>query len=120
MAKIESKITVKVSNVEELQKLERKLERNLTRAEHLNEELAKVLKDIQKTKFTITTEANQLSNFKSTEDESSDIDKENCIADSIIYQLNNYDLGYSNWMHIISKIEHSYSPYPITSTEKDG
>lgn len=41
--------------------------------------------------------------------------KENCVANNIIDQLNNYDLGYSNWLHILDKVEQSYSPWPITS-----
>lgn len=55
MAKIESEITVRVSNAEDLQKLQR----NLTKAIHLSNELDKVLKAIQKTKLVITTESSQ-------------------------------------------------------------
>lgn len=107
MAKIEGEITLKVNNAKELQELNL----NIKKAIQLNEKLEGVLRDIQKTKLAITTEASQLSNSKSTEDEISASDKENCIADSIIYQLNKYDLGYINWENIANKIEQQLSPY---------
>lgn len=107
MARIESKITIKVSNAKEVQELNS----NIKKAIQLNNKLNDVLKDIQKTKLAITTEASQPSNFKSTEDESNASDKENCIADSIIYQLNKYGLDYINWENIANKIEQQLSPY---------
>lgn len=107
MAKIEGEITIKVNNAKELQELNL----NIKKAIQLNEELKGVLRNIQKTKLTITTEASQLSNSKSTEDESNASDKENCIADSIIYQLNKYDFDYINWENIANKIEQQLSPY---------
>ncbi|QYN56390.1 hypothetical protein GYM69_04260 [Lactobacillus panisapium] len=107
MSKIVSEITIKVNNAKELQELNL----NIKKAIQLNNKLNDVLKDIQRTKLTITTEASQLSNSKSTEDESSASDKENCIADSIIYQLNKYDLNYINWGNIANKIEQQLSPY---------
>ncbi len=107
MSKIVSEITIKVNNAKELQELNL----NIKKAIQLNEELKGVLRDIQKTKLAITTEASQPSNFKSTEDESNASDKENCIADSIIYQLNKYGLDYINWENIANKIEQQLSPY---------
>ena len=107
MSKIVSEITIKVNNAKELQELNLKIKKAI----QLNEELKGVLRDIQKTKLAITTEASQPSNSKSTEDESNASDKENCIADSIIYQLNKYDLNYINWGNIANKIEQQLSPY---------
>lgn len=107
MAKIEGEITIKVSNAEEL----RELNSNIKKAIQLNKELNDFLRDIQGTKLAGATEVGQISNSKSTEDESSVSDKENCIADSIIYQLNKYGLDYVNWGNIANKIEQQLSPY---------
>ncbi len=119
MSKIVSEITIKANNAKELQELNL----NIKKAIQLNEELKGVLRDIQKTKLAITTEASQLSNSVSSEDGNDEDDasyKENCVANSIINQLNNYDLEYSNWMHIINTVERGYSPYPINSAKKEG
>lgn len=107
MAKIEGEITIKVNNAEDLQKLQG----NLTKAIHLSNELDRVLKAIQKTKLAGSIEVGQTSNSKSTEDEGNVSDKENCIADSISYQLNKYGLDYINWGNIANKIEQQLSPY---------
>lgn len=107
MAKIEGEITIKVNNAEDLQKLQG----NLTKAIHLSNELDRVLKAIKKTKLAGSTEVGQINNSKSTENEGDVSDKENCIADSIIYQLNKYGLDYVNWGNIANKIEQQLSPY---------
>lgn len=101
---MDNKITIKVSNAKELEKLER----NLIRAEHLNDELVKTLEAIQKIKLAVSTENGQISNTNSNDDDENIKDIESSIAVKVIDELENYDLSYESWLRISNEIEDCY------------